>query len=92
MAKIMHKIHNNSINLSKCNLFCKTEKTHSHNTRSNLNTDYFIARMHTSQTQKSLSFSGPKVWNDIPTQIKQLRFHKFKKELKIKLLSKYTSI
>jgi len=92
IAKIMHKIHNNSTNLSKCNLFRKTAKIHTHNTRSNSNTDYFIPRIPTSQAQKSLSFSGTKVWNGIPTQIKQLRLHKFKKEFKIKLLSKYTSI
>jgi len=75
----MHKIHNNSTNLSKDNLFCKAIKIHSHNTRSNSNNDYFISRMHTSQAQKSLSFSGPKLGNDIPTEIKTTKVSQIQK-------------
>ena len=40
-------------------------------------------------SQKSFKYQGAKIWNLIPTEIKQLTFHKSKIEFKKKLLESY---
>ena len=44
--------------------------------------DYFLPRVNTAQTQKLLIYSGTKIWNLIPKEIKKMKFLRFKKELK----------
>jgi len=45
--------------------------------------------METSQAQKSLTYTGPKIWNKLPLHLKHLTYFTFKKELKKKMLSCY---
>ena len=88
IGKIMHKISNNLYShISK--LFVITDQIHSHNTRQNTKKNYFLPRVHTFQAQKSLHYYGAKLWNEIPKPIKESTFFKFKKELKVNLLSQY---
>jgi len=47
--------------------------------------------MKTSQAQKFLTYTGPKIWNKLPLHLKHLTCFKFKKELKKKMLSCYTN-
>ena len=88
IGKIMHKISNNLYShISK--LFVITDQIHSHNTRQNTKKNYFLPRVHTFQAQQSLHYYGAKLWNEIPKPIKESTFFKFKKELKVNLLSQY---
>ena len=41
------------------------------------------------RSQKSFIYQGAKIWNSIPSEIRQLSFHKFKIERKQKLLESY---
>jgi len=45
--------------------------------------------MEISQAQKSLTYTGPKIWNKLPLHLKKLTHFKFEKELKKKMLSCY---
>ena len=88
IGKIMHKISNN-LYCHNSKLFAITDQIHSHNTRQNTKKNYFSPRVHTFQAQKLLHYYGAKLWNEIPKPIKENTFFKFKKELKVNLLSQY---
>ena len=67
------------------------QKTHHYNTRQSSNNDYFLPRKRTESGKKSFSFIGPKIWQEIPTQLKQsnLSFNVFKKKLKQHFINAY---
>ena len=91
IAKLMHRLHNNSLNI--CNLNRDTYKlldnTHSYHTRRKQSKNYFIPRVKTTQSQNSLTYIGPKVWNEIPLNVKNMKYCKFKNELKRRMISDY---
>ena len=63
---------------------------HSYNTRHRNDLVPLFQRL--VQTQNSIHFAGPIIWNDIPTEIKSLdELHMFKTKLKNHLLDKYLS-
>jgi len=68
MAKLMHKIYNKSTNFSRINAqkFTILDEIHPYNTRRMQQNNFYIPRVQTIQAQKSLLFSGPKIWNLIP--------------------------
>ena len=56
---------------------------YSYNTRSVSNSNLFIPRAKTQNFQKTISFSGNKIWNEIPTEIRMAQtLHSFKDQLK----------
>ena len=56
---------------------------HSYNTRSVSNNNLFIPRGKSQHFQKTMSFSGSKIWNEIPTEIRMAQtLHSFKDRLK----------
>ena len=56
---------------------------YSYNTRSVSNNNLFIPRGNTQNFQKTMSFSGSKIWNEIPTEIRMAQtLHSFKDQLK----------
>ena len=65
------------------------DNIHSHNTRKKHQKNYFITRVSLKQAQKCLQCNGPKIWNEIPLQLKEMNFCKFKIEFKRKLISAY---
>ena len=91
IAKLMHRLHNNSLNI--CNLNRDTYKlldnSHSYHTRRKQSKNYFIPRVKTTQSQNSLTYMGPKVWNEIPLNVKNMKYCKFKNELKRRMISDY---
>ena len=64
---------------------------HTHNTRHS-RSNLVPVFQRTTRTQQSLSYSGPKIWNQIPIEIRLLpTVHQFKKKLKDYLVEKYSN-
>ena len=62
--------------------------THNYNTRHGNDLRTLFQR--TSTTQHSLNFIGPRTWNELPTEIKDITtLESFKRNLKRYLLSNY---
>ena len=63
--------------------FQMLDRLYSYNTRSVSNNNLFIPRGQTQNFQKTMSFSGSKIWNEIPTEIRMAQtLHSFKDQLK----------
>jgi len=62
--------------------------THSYNTR---NRDYVVPSLNRlTLTQHSLTHAGPRAWNALPAELKEVgNLHIFKKRLKVYLISRY---
>ena len=91
VAKLMHKAHNNALNICSAltNNYTPLDNIHSHNTRRKHQKNYFMTRVSSKQAQKCLQYNGPKIWNKIPLQLKEMNFCKFKKKFKRKLICAY---
>ena len=62
---------------------------HSYNTRSISKNNYFIPSVKSNIGKTSFNFSGPVIWNLLPTKIKSASEFQFKRLLKQHLLEKY---
>ena len=94
LAKLMHKVHNKALNICSASTnnyaIGYNVRYHIHTTpEKNIKKNYFITRVSSKQAQKCLQCNGPKIWNEIPLQGKEMNFCKFKIEFKRKLISAY---
>ena len=89
IAKLMHRVHSKALNICNAitNNYTLLDNIHSHNTRRKHEKNYFMTRVSSKQAQKCLQYNGPKIWNKIPLQLKEMNFYKFKKKFKRKLIS-----
>ena len=84
LAKLMHKVHNKALNICSAstnnyaigynvryNPFTQHQKKTSKK-------NYFITRVSSKQAQKCLQCNGPKIWNEIPLQRKEMNICKIK--------------
>ena len=79
VGQIMHKAVNNHLPESLKNILTIE------------NPFFYFKKCRIKQTQKSLSFAGPKIWNDLPFElIEQSDFHIFKHNLKISIFGNST--
>ena len=62
---------------------------HSYNTRLSSTSNHYLNHIRTTLAHNSFSFKGPKLWQSIPSNLKQQSFHSFKKSYKKYLLSQY---
>ena len=69
LAKFMHKFINN--NLPSCfkDYFVEIKHKHEHNTRSSLN-NFYVNRKTTVMGQGGLNYLGPRLWLEIPDNVK----------------------
>ena len=88
-AKLMYKIHNNVLSFANSGKFNLIKNCYSHKTRLSHKNNFFLPRTRTRLGQKSLSFAGIKIWNEIPSSIKEVSFYRFKKAVKVHFLSSY---
>ena len=88
-AKLMYKIHNNVLSFAKSDKFNLIKNCYTHKTRLSHKNNFFLPRTRTRLEQKSLSFAGIKIWNEIPSSIKEVSFYRFKKAVKAHFLSTY---
>ena len=70
----MHRVYNKSLNTHNAEIhkYTMLDELHSYNTRTKHKRNYFITRVATKQAQKCLIYIGPKIWNQIPLQVKEI--------------------
>ena len=79
MYKIVHSLAPGHIT----DLFCRQEIVHRHCTRSAKSGNIFIPQRNLKLGQEAITFSGAKIWNDIPRDIKRTQsLDAFKGKLK----------
>ena len=88
-AKLMYKIHNNVLSFANSDKFNLIKNCYTHKTRLSHKNNFFLPRTRTRLEQKSLSFAGIKVWNEIPSSMNEVSFYRFKKAVKAHFLSNY---
>ena len=88
-AKLMCKIHNNVLSFANSDKFNLIKNCYTHKTRLSHKNNFFLPRTRIRLGQKSLSFAGIKIWNEIPSSMKEVTFYRFKKAVKAHFLSNY---
>ena len=84
----MHKFTHFQLPQNMSSIFLRTEIIHKHKRR-NQNA-YYIQKIRTNTRKSTINFSGPKYWNTLPANIRQLvSIHQFKKKFKELLLTKF---
>ena len=84
----MHKVTHFQLPQNMSSLFLRTENIHKHKLR-NQNA-YYIQQIRTNTRKSTINFSGPKFWNTLPANLRQLvSIHQFKKKFKELLLTKF---
>ena len=89
IAKLMYKIHNNVLSFANSDKFNLIKNCYTNKTRLSHKNNFFLPRTRTRLGQKSLSFAGIKIWNEIPSSLKEVSFYRFKKAVKAHFLSNY---
>ena len=69
---------NQRLGLELINYF-PISKIHSYETRKSVQDNYYIIRTNTKFARRSLSVRGLFVWSDVPNELKNISFPKFKK-------------
>ena len=88
-AKLMYKIHNNVLSFANSDKFNLIKNCYTHKTRLNHKNNFLLPRTRTRFGQKSPSYAGIKIWNEIPSSFKEVSFYGFKKAVKTHFLSTY---
>ena len=87
LGLIMHNQTKQDTNLtSNFNLI---SSVHNHNTRSNNGTNLYISTVKSNLGKTPFSYSGPRIWNTIPLDIRASSTYKFKHLYKDNLLLNY---
>ena len=85
----MHKVTHCQLPQNMSLMFLRTDNIHSHQLR-NQNA-YYIQQIRTNTRKAKINFSGPKFWNTLPANLRQLvSIHQFKKKFKALLVTKYS--
>ena len=79
----MHQFSDKSHPASLEKYFTRTTFVHRHSTRTSERNDYFLPHFSTTRLQRSIRFSGVKLWNSIPCKFKNLSLKKFILEIQI---------
>ena len=87
IAKFIHNQINQRLSPNFNNYSTLAKFSHSRQTRTTASLNLIIPLYQTKRTQQSIKYSGAKIWNSIPNNIKDLSFRKFLKESKEILLN-----
>ena len=83
MGIFMYKCQNNLVPESITKLYTTVDNIHSYQTRSSDSGDLHVPRVIHSCAQKSISYSGAKIWNDIPVEVRKAQsIYIFKRKLR----------
>ena len=84
ISLLAHKISQNEANIPEVlqNYLVKVPDIHSHNTRYASDLNFHVPRVRSNYGKHTFKFAITKTWEEIPTKIKTLSYHKFKKEYK----------
>ena len=89
MVALMFKYRSNNVPYNLSQYFTLTSDIHKLNTRSCSSDTYYLPRFKTNKLQHSIKFTGVKVWNKIPNEIKNCSLNVFLKKLKTSILDTY---
>ena len=70
----MHSLHYRNLPLT-LSTYC-TQPEHRYSTRYKSASNYVLPRTATNRSQRSIKFSGPKAWSEVPTHLKEIAFRK----------------
>ena len=87
LSELMHDVSTASAPINICNLFTKTSRVHSYNTRSSTSDNFYIKASRLEIQKNAFSRIGAKLWNEIPSSLRGLPKKLFKLRIKNKLLS-----
>ena len=89
-AKFMMKLNTNKLPDIFTKNFAKVASVHSHFTRSSSSNDYYVPRSFFVKTNQSIRITGAKIWNNLPSEIKDkvgsVSYRLMSKQLKEHLL------
>ena len=88
-AKLIYEIHNNVLSFANLDKFNPIKNCYTRKTRLSHKNNFFLPRTRTRLGQKSLSFAGIKIRNEIPSSLKEVSFYGFKKAVKAHFSSTY---
>ena len=89
LGKLMYQLHREKLPDILANSFTKLESIHSYPTRRVTKTVYYLSRVTKKFAQNQLSYRGVKLWDEINSDIKNLHWSSFKKELKNFFINQY---
>ena len=91
LSKFMYQYHYNKLPDYFRNFFPVQQISHNYQTRHRLNssTDPCPIECNKVSMQRSIRFSGPKIWSEIPNHLREMRISIFKKEITNIILAKY---
>ena len=89
IAKFMRNHTDGSLPNCFASFFVESRYLHSYNTRSSHSRNYNISNFRTCRGQRSIQFLGPKLWNDIPSEIRNAPKHRFKNKMEKLIFSHY---
>ena len=87
LAGTMHDVDNDVIPLQLKDLFIRTAKIHSYNTRSSVSNNVNIKKSKLEIERKSFSRIGAKPWNEIPTKLRTLPKLIFRRKIRMMLFN-----
>jgi len=89
IAKLMHKFKHDCLPSVFNHLFTKLDNIHSYNTRQKTFQEYIVPRKILAIAQKSLAYTGVKIWESLDQNLKVQPFYIFKKKCKLHFLNQY---
>ena len=87
LSELMHDVSTASAPINIYNLFTKTSRVHSYNRRSSTSDNFYIKASRLEIQKNAFSKIGAKLWNEIPSSLRELPKKLFKLRIKSKLLS-----
>ncbi len=89
--KFIHKFHNNNIAPAFNSYFTYASDVHSYNTRYATNSNFHLPIIHNSFGLRSPSYTGSRLWSQLPHHAKSLTVNQFKNYCFNYLLGRYNS-
>ena len=89
VAKYIHCLSSNQDKFSQQCSYSQVSSLHDHNTRYSSKSNYFIKPTNLGIGRRTMHIFGPKIWAQVPRELKQASTNLFAKKLKNRMLSKY---
>lgn len=87
IAQLMYDVENNKVPINIAKLFTRVKNIHSYNTRSSSRDDFYTKHSRLNIQRNSFSRLGVRLWNQIPTNIREMSKSSFKKEIRSALFN-----
>ena len=89
IGKFMHGHFHGNLPTCFSSFFIESRYVHPYSTRHSDYRNYNVSNFRTNRGQRSIQFLGPKVWNNIPIEIRNVSKETFKNKMKRLIFSRY---